>query len=155
MRSREWRMYVKILFIVHAYLIPTLIVWVSTLVIFIIGGIMRSRKWEILCRNIEVVWIYSLFCLELCGYNSSRLTIFMKTAMLCGIRYKLCVFMNAKLPDDATRAPFHAITLLETFELNSLELEDYDKHWCKDSHLKNKDDITLLGWNYTGFMILC
>ncbi|KAL0362460.1 UNVERIFIED_CONTAM: Sister chromatid cohesion 1 protein 3 [Sesamum calycinum] len=35
--------------------------------------------------------------------------------------------VNANLHDDATHAPFHAITLPEKFELDSLELDDYDK----------------------------
>ncbi|KAK4398143.1 Sister chromatid cohesion 1 protein 3 [Sesamum angolense] len=79
--------------------------------------------------------------------------------------------VNANLHDDATHAPFHAITLPEKFELDSLELDDYDKDsyvfaeylltfsllaiegtWinpgvhvfrCEDSHLKSKEDITL------------
>ncbi|KAL0399709.1 UNVERIFIED_CONTAM: hypothetical protein Sradi_2314200 [Sesamum radiatum] len=51
--------------------------------------------------------------------------------------------LNANLHEDSTHAPFHAITLPEKFELDSLELDDYDKDWCEDSHLKNKDDITL------------
>ncbi|KAK4413157.1 hypothetical protein Salat_2728200 [Sesamum alatum] len=53
--------------------------------------------------------------------------------------------VNTNLPDDATHAPFHAITLLEKFELDSLELDDCDKDWCEDSYLKSKDDITLAG----------
>ncbi|KAK4422878.1 Sister chromatid cohesion 1 protein 3 [Sesamum alatum] len=51
--------------------------------------------------------------------------------------------VNTSLPDDANHAPFHSITLPEKFELDSLELDDYDKDWCEDSHLKSKDDITL------------
>ncbi|KAK4411716.1 Sister chromatid cohesion 1 protein 3 [Sesamum angolense] len=51
--------------------------------------------------------------------------------------------VNVNLPDDATHAPFHAITLPEKFELDSLELDDYDKDLCEDSHLKSKDEITL------------
>ncbi|KAK4430532.1 Sister chromatid cohesion 1 protein 3 [Sesamum alatum] len=51
--------------------------------------------------------------------------------------------VNVNLPDDATHAPFFSITLPEKFELDSMELDDYDKDWCEDSHLKSKDDITL------------
>ncbi|XP_011097494.1 sister chromatid cohesion 1 protein 3 [Sesamum indicum] len=51
--------------------------------------------------------------------------------------------VNVNLPDDAKHAPFHAITLPEKFELDSLELDDYDKDLCEDSYLKSKDEITL------------
>ncbi|KAL0431855.1 UNVERIFIED_CONTAM: Sister chromatid cohesion 1 protein 3 [Sesamum radiatum] len=81
--------------------------------------------------------------------------------------------VNVNLPDDATHAPFHAITLPEKFELDSLELDDYDKDLyvfaedfssfftsyerinseihifrCEDSHLKSKDEITLSALQY-------
>ncbi|KAL8542373.1 hypothetical protein ACS0TY_003296 [Phlomoides rotata] len=49
--------------------------------------------------------------------------------------------VSVNLPDDATHAPVHAITLPGNFNLDAMELDDFA--WGDDSHLKNKDDITL------------
>ncbi|KAK4431837.1 hypothetical protein Salat_0945800 [Sesamum alatum] len=94
-----------------------------------ISGIM-SRKWEKVSKNIDscsdvldplfgVVWIYT----------QSRLTIFSNVVRSTINRVVTSVIVN--LPNDATHAPFHAITLPETFELDSLQLDDSDKDWCR------------------------
>ncbi|KAI3448928.1 hypothetical protein Pfo_005593 [Paulownia fortunei] len=51
--------------------------------------------------------------------------------------------VSVNLPNDATHAPFHSVTLPEKFDLDSLELDDYYKDWFEDSHFKSQDDITL------------
>ncbi|KAL3832907.1 hypothetical protein ACJIZ3_007643 [Penstemon smallii] len=50
---------------------------------------------------------------------------------------------TVNLPEDATHAPFHSITLPQRFELDALDLDDYSKDWCEDTHLKSHEDITL------------
>lgn len=37
--------------------------------------------------------------------------------------------VSVNLPNDATHAPFHSITLPEKFDLATLELDDYYKDW--------------------------
>ncbi|PIN02228.1 Sister chromatid cohesion complex Cohesin, subunit RAD21/SCC1 [Handroanthus impetiginosus] len=51
--------------------------------------------------------------------------------------------VSVNLPEDATHAPFHSITLPERFELDNLELDDTYDDLLEDAHLKSLDDITL------------
>ncbi|KAL3516561.1 hypothetical protein ACH5RR_023463 [Cinchona calisaya] len=52
--------------------------------------------------------------------------------------------LNINLPDDATQAPYHSITLPETFELDALELEAFsDLERSEDNHLRRQEEITL------------
>lgn len=51
--------------------------------------------------------------------------------------------VSVNLPSDATQAPFHSVTLPEKFDLDTMELGDYNMDWCEDSHLKSRDEITL------------
>lgn len=51
---------------------------------------------------------------------------------------------NVNLPEDATHAPYHSITLPETFELDALVFdEDLDPNRVKDTHVKSYEEITL------------
>ncbi|XP_055817808.1 sister chromatid cohesion 1 protein 3-like [Solanum dulcamara] len=51
---------------------------------------------------------------------------------------------NVNLPEDATHAPYHSITLPETFELDALVFdEDLDLNRVKDTHVKSYEEITL------------
>ncbi|XP_057980226.1 sister chromatid cohesion 1 protein 3 isoform X2 [Malania oleifera] len=53
---------------------------------------------------------------------------------------------EVNLPEDATHAPFHSITLPDTFELASLDLDDnLFFEGIEDNHLKSQDEITLPG----------
>lgn len=51
--------------------------------------------------------------------------------------------VNINLPEDATQAPYHAVTLPETFSLDALELEDDHHYGYEDNHRKQLEDITL------------
>ncbi|KAK9091729.1 hypothetical protein Sjap_024906 [Stephania japonica] len=57
------------------------------------------------------------------------------------------VFASANdinLPEDATTAPFHSITMPETFELDALDLpDDWNHEGTLDNHLKSREDITI------------
>ncbi|XP_060195550.1 sister chromatid cohesion 1 protein 3-like isoform X1 [Lycium barbarum] len=60
-----------------------------------------------------------------------------------GIR-KAYSFTNVNLPEDATHASYHSITLPETFELDALDFDDdLDLNRFEDTHLKNLEEITL------------
>ncbi|XP_077227592.1 sister chromatid cohesion 1 protein 3-like [Tasmannia lanceolata] len=52
--------------------------------------------------------------------------------------------IQVNLPEDATHAPFHAVTLPETFELDALDLNDV-MHLPEtpDNHLKTPEQITI------------
>ncbi|CAN4110418.1 unnamed protein product [Withania somnifera] len=51
---------------------------------------------------------------------------------------------NVNLPEDATHAPYHSITLPETFELDALVFDvDLDLNRVKDTHVKSYEEITL------------
>lgn len=51
---------------------------------------------------------------------------------------------NVNLPEDATHAPYHSITLPETFELDALVFDaDLDLNRFKDTHVKSYEEITL------------
>ncbi|KAH6812309.1 hypothetical protein C2S53_005920 [Perilla frutescens var. hirtella] len=50
---------------------------------------------------------------------------------------------NINLPSDTTQAPFHSITLPEKYNLDTIEVGDYNMDWSEDSHLKRQDEITL------------
>ncbi|KAH7864454.1 hypothetical protein Vadar_029735 [Vaccinium darrowii] len=52
--------------------------------------------------------------------------------------------VEVNLPDDATHAPFHSVTLPDTFELDALSLdEDLYYEGLEDNHLRSQEDITL------------
>ncbi|XP_051145229.1 sister chromatid cohesion 1 protein 3-like [Andrographis paniculata] len=51
--------------------------------------------------------------------------------------------INVNLPEDATQATFHSVTLPENFNLDSIELDSFDTDWQQDYHLKSLDEITL------------
>ncbi|XP_051123312.1 sister chromatid cohesion 1 protein 3-like [Andrographis paniculata] len=51
--------------------------------------------------------------------------------------------INVNLPEDATHATFHSVTLRENFNLDSIELDNFDTDWQHDSHLRNLEEITL------------
>ncbi|XP_059311517.1 sister chromatid cohesion 1 protein 3 isoform X2 [Lycium ferocissimum] len=51
---------------------------------------------------------------------------------------------NVNLPEDASHAPYHSITLPETFELDALVFdEDLDLNRVEDTHVKSYEEITL------------
>ncbi|XP_059650447.1 sister chromatid cohesion 1 protein 3-like [Cornus florida] len=50
---------------------------------------------------------------------------------------------EVNLPEDATHAPFHSVTLPDTFELDAMDLDDgfyYERN--QDKHLMNAEEIT-------------
>ncbi|KAA8515710.1 hypothetical protein F0562_018679 [Nyssa sinensis] len=63
--------------------------------------------------------------------------------VLIGIR-KAFASVEVNLPEDATHAPFHSVTLPDTFELDALDL-DNDLYYMgsQDNHLRSQDEITL------------
>ncbi|XP_009613722.1 sister chromatid cohesion 1 protein 3-like [Nicotiana tomentosiformis] len=63
---------------------------------------------------------------------------------LQAVLFKAFSSTNVNLPADATHAPYHSITLPETFELDALVFdEDFDLNRFEDTHLKSYEEITL------------
>ncbi|XP_009774740.1 sister chromatid cohesion 1 protein 3 [Nicotiana sylvestris] len=63
---------------------------------------------------------------------------------LQAVLFKAFTSSNVNLPADATHAPYHSITLPETFELDALVFdEDLDLNRFEDTHLKSYEEITL------------
>ncbi|KAE9459839.1 hypothetical protein C3L33_08257, partial [Rhododendron williamsianum] len=59
--------------------------------------------------------------------------------------------VEVNLPEDATHAPFHSVTLPDTFELDALNLdEDFYHEGFEDNHLRSQEDITLTDQIPTG-----
>ncbi|XP_058225203.1 sister chromatid cohesion 1 protein 3 [Rhododendron vialii] len=59
--------------------------------------------------------------------------------------------VQVNLPEDATHAPFHSVTLPDTFELDALNLdEDFYHEGFEDNHLRSQEDITLTDQIPTG-----
>ncbi|PSS24484.1 Sister chromatid cohesion 1 protein [Actinidia chinensis var. chinensis] len=53
--------------------------------------------------------------------------------------------VEVNLPEDATHAPFHSVTLPDTFELDALTLDDdFYYNGVQDNHLRSQEDITLI-----------
>ncbi|KAJ4970504.1 hypothetical protein NE237_003603 [Protea cynaroides] len=51
---------------------------------------------------------------------------------------------DVNLPDDATHAPFHTVTLPDTFELDAWDLDiELSLDGSPDNHIKSREDITL------------
>ncbi|CAK9188217.1 unnamed protein product, partial [Ilex paraguariensis] len=63
--------------------------------------------------------------------------------VLIGIR-KAFASVEINLPEDATHAPFHSVTLPDKFELDALDLDDdcYQDRF-QDNHLRSQEEITL------------
>ncbi|KAK3031081.1 hypothetical protein RJ639_036821 [Escallonia herrerae] len=51
---------------------------------------------------------------------------------------------DVNLPEDATHAPFHSVTLPEKFELDAFDLDDYLKE-SLSKHLEDREETTLAG----------
>ncbi|XP_019056175.1 PREDICTED: sister chromatid cohesion 1 protein 3 isoform X2 [Nelumbo nucifera] len=52
--------------------------------------------------------------------------------------------IDVNLPEDATHAPFHSVTLPDTFELDAWDLDDTLYHeGFQDNHLKSIEEITI------------
>ncbi|XP_042485440.1 sister chromatid cohesion 1 protein 3-like isoform X1 [Macadamia integrifolia] len=52
---------------------------------------------------------------------------------------------DVNLPEDATHAPFYAVTLPETFELDAWNLDaEFSLDGSPDNHLKSREEITLI-----------
>ncbi|KAK4253664.1 hypothetical protein QN277_010310 [Acacia crassicarpa] len=62
-------------------------------------------------------------------------------AVLSGLN-KAFAYIQLTLPEDARKAPFHSITLPETFDLDALTLDGVDDE-VEDIHLRNQEEITL------------
>lgn len=63
--------------------------------------------------------------------------------VLIGIR-KAFSSIEVNLPEDASHAPFHSITLPDTFELDALDLDaDFYVEGALDMHLRAQEEITL------------
>ncbi|EOX96748.1 Cohesin subunit rad21, putative isoform 1 [Theobroma cacao] len=63
--------------------------------------------------------------------------------VLIGLR-KVFASVQVDLPEDARQAPFQAITLPQTFNLDAMELDgDMCTEGSSDNHLSNQEDITL------------
>ncbi|KZV20069.1 sister chromatid cohesion 1 protein 3-like [Dorcoceras hygrometricum] len=58
---------------------------------------------------------------------------------------RVFTFVNVNLPEDANHAPYHSVTLPQTFDLDALDVDDFFKDWGQDSHMKSLDDITMMG----------
>ncbi|KAK6928670.1 Rad21/Rec8-like protein, N-terminal [Dillenia turbinata] len=56
---------------------------------------------------------------------------------------KAAAAVEVTLPEDAAQAPFHSVTLPETFELDALDLDFCLYDGAQDTHLKSRQDITL------------
>lgn len=60
------------------------------------------------------------------------------------IAIKTFASLEVNLPEDANHAPFHSVTLPDTFELDALDLEDHlYLDGAKDNHLSSLEEITL------------
>ncbi|KAK9115400.1 hypothetical protein Syun_022197 [Stephania yunnanensis] len=82
------------------------------------------------------------------------------TEALSRIKTAFASANDINLPEDATTAPFHSITLPETFELDALDLlDDWNFEGTLDNHLKSREDITMtdqapgMGDPYVAFFI--
>ncbi|KAL6961953.1 hypothetical protein U1Q18_036912 [Sarracenia purpurea var. burkii] len=52
--------------------------------------------------------------------------------------------VEVNLPEDATHAPFHVVTLPDTFELDALDLDgDFYYEGVQDNHLRSQGEITI------------
>ncbi|XP_073063765.1 sister chromatid cohesion 1 protein 3-like [Primulina eburnea] len=58
--------------------------------------------------------------------------------------------VNVNLPEDANHAPYHSVTLPQTFDLDAMDVDDFYKDWGQDPHIKSQDDITLMDQVPTG-----
>ncbi|XP_073309890.1 sister chromatid cohesion 1 protein 3-like [Primulina huaijiensis] len=58
--------------------------------------------------------------------------------------------VNVNLPEDANHAPYHSVTLPQTFDLDAMDVDDFYKDWGQDPHVKSQDDITLMDQVPTG-----
>ncbi|XP_073040782.1 sister chromatid cohesion 1 protein 3-like isoform X1 [Primulina eburnea] len=63
---------------------------------------------------------------------------------------RVFTYVNVNLPEDANHAPYHSVTLPQTFDLDALDVDDFRKDWGQDSHVKSQDDITLMDQVPTG-----
>ncbi|KAK2993628.1 hypothetical protein RJ640_028972 [Escallonia rubra] len=70
--------------------------------------------------------------------------------LLIGFR-KAFAPSEVNLPEDATHAPFHSVTLPDKFELDALDLDDdYYHEGSYNKHLRSPEDITLADQIPTG-----
>lgn len=53
--------------------------------------------------------------------------------------------VSVNLPEDATHAPAHTVTLPQKFNLDSVDLDDHTFDDEYDNHLRSQEDITLTG----------